>query len=80
MIRCWHLPAEGDEVVDVISQLQDAIRQSGRSLRDLARETDVGADRLSRFMRGQRKLTLPGVAKLCEVLGRKLQSQREKMK
>jgi hypothetical protein len=67
-------------MTNVIRQLQDAIRQSGRSLRDLARETDVGADRLSRFMRGQRSLTLPGVAKLCDVLGLELRSKREKMK
>ena len=64
-------------MTNVIRQLQDAIRQSGRSLRDLGRETDVGADRLSRFMRGQRSLTLPGVARLADALGLELRSKGE---
>jgi hypothetical protein len=33
------------------------------------RDTGISSDRLYRFMSGERTLTLPAAAKLCEVLG-----------
>jgi len=48
-------------------QLRHAIRQSGLSLNEIARTSGVGADRLSRFMRGQRDLTLRAADKLFSV-------------
>jgi hypothetical protein len=52
--------------------LRTAILESGRSLNSLAGETTVDAPRLSRFVRGQRGLTLKGVDSLCAELGLEL--------
>jgi hypothetical protein len=53
---------------DVVEQLREAIRNSGQSLNHLSKLTGVGTDRLSRFVRGERTLTLPAVAKICSAL------------
>lgn len=53
-------------------QLRDAIRESGESLQGLGRRTGVGADRLSRFVRGERGLSLEAAEKLCLALGLRL--------
>jgi hypothetical protein len=55
------------ESAGVVSQLRSAIIGSGRSLNDIGRETGVGPDRLSRFLRGERDLTLAAVEKLCRL-------------
>jgi transcriptional regulator with XRE-family HTH domain len=52
----------------LVSQLRDAIRQSGQSLNQLSLACGVGRDRLSRFMRGERGLTLEAAEKVCRVL------------
>jgi transcriptional regulator with XRE-family HTH domain len=56
---------------DIQQQLRDAIQASGQSLNQLAQASGVDSGRLSRFMRGQRDLTLEGVSRLCQVLGLK---------
>ncbi len=56
----------------VEEQLRDVIRGSGISLTQLGQITGVDSGRLSRFMRGERDLTLAATAKLCEVLRLKL--------
>jgi hypothetical protein len=53
----------------MVREIREAVRESGRSLGELSRATGVGTDRLSRFMRGERTLTLPAAAALCEALG-----------
>jgi transcriptional regulator with XRE-family HTH domain len=53
----------------VAEQLREAIRQSGRSLNQLAADSGVDKSRLSRFLRGERDLTLTATAILCEKLG-----------
>jgi DNA-binding phage protein len=60
----------------LIEQLRDEIRNSGQSLNQLARNAGLGPDQLSRFLRGERTLTLPAVAKVCEALGLGLSRQR----
>jgi transcriptional regulator with XRE-family HTH domain len=52
----------------LVEQLRDAIRQSGHSLNQLSQQCGVGRDRLSRFMRGERDLTLEAAEKVCRVL------------
>ena len=52
----------------MVQQLRDAIRASGRSLNRLSVVCGVGRDRLSRFLRGERGLTLEAAEKICDVL------------
>jgi transcriptional regulator with XRE-family HTH domain len=49
-------------------QLREAIRESGKSLNQLSKVCGVGNDRLSRFMRGERGLTIDAVEKICIAL------------
>jgi transcriptional regulator with XRE-family HTH domain len=49
-------------------QLRDAIRSSGESLNQLSRRCGIGRDRLSRFVRGERDLTVRAAAKICAAL------------
>ncbi len=53
------------ERLPVVRQLQDAVRGCGLSLHELARRTGVSQGQLSRFLRGDRTLTLPAAAQLC---------------
>jgi transcriptional regulator with XRE-family HTH domain len=52
----------------MIVQIQQAVRDSGLTLGELGRTTGVSAGQLSRFLRGERMLSLPATAKLCEAL------------
>jgi transcriptional regulator with XRE-family HTH domain len=53
-------------------QLREAIRESGQTLGQISRNCGVGPDRLSRFLRGERDLTLTGAEKICDALGLQL--------
>ncbi len=59
-------------------QLRKAIRESGQTLNQIGRSSGVGADRLSRFLRGQRDLTLTGAEKICDALGLQLSAKNRK--
>jgi transcriptional regulator with XRE-family HTH domain len=52
----------------LVEQLRDAIRGSGQSLNQLSHACGVGRDRLSRFLRGERGLTLDAAEKICRTL------------
>ena len=58
--------SEGNSLV---VHLREAIKHSGQSLYQLAQATGVGRDRLSRFLRGERDLTLEAADRLCQALG-----------
>src|SRR6476469_2737154 len=53
----------------LIDQLKDAIRQSGRTLYRLSKESGIGHDRLSRFVRGERGLSLEAADAIFRTLG-----------
>jgi transcriptional regulator with XRE-family HTH domain len=53
----------------LIRQLREAISHSGLPLNQLSKASGVHRSALSRFMRGERGLTLDGAAKVCEALG-----------
>jgi DNA-binding phage protein len=53
----------------LVEQLKDAIRGSGRSLTQLSKDCGVATPQLSRFMKGERTLTLPNAEKICRALG-----------
>lgn len=55
--------------IDIERQLRDAISGSGQSLNQLGEAAGVNDAQLSRFMRGQRTLTLETVGRLCRILG-----------
>lgn len=50
---------------DVIQQLRKAIRESGETQLAIAEATGVAQGNLSRFLRGERGLSLDSFAKLC---------------
>jgi hypothetical protein len=50
-------------------QLRERIVDSGRSLYELGRSAGVAPSVLSRFLRGERGLSLVSVDKLCRALG-----------
>lgn len=52
--------------------LRKAVQESGRSLNQLGKLAGVDHTRLSRFVRGERDLTLNAAGRLCEVLGLRL--------
>ncbi len=64
-----------------ISQaLQEAMAKSGVSLAGLERATGISADVLSRFVRGERTLTLPTADKLARHLGLELVKRERRRK
>jgi transcriptional regulator with XRE-family HTH domain len=60
------------EETGLVEQLRQAIRNSGESLNHLGQRSGVSRDRLSRFLRGERDLTLTAAEKLCFALGLRL--------
>ena len=60
--------------------IQQAIRDSGLSINEVARRAGVDAGALSRFMRNERNMILPQIEKLCRVLELSLQLTRKSRK
>jgi len=52
----------------LITQLQEAIRTSGKSLYRVAKDSGVGAAQLGRFMSGKRGLSLDSLDKIFDAL------------
>jgi hypothetical protein len=64
--------AGGGEGLTVTETLREAIRICGLSLNRLGKSCGVGADRLSRFVRGDRDLTGKAIDRVCRALGLRL--------
>jgi transcriptional regulator with XRE-family HTH domain len=60
----------------LVLQIRQAIRDDGRSLNQLAKAAGLDAGRLSRFLRGERDITLGAGCRLAEVLGIELRLPR----
>jgi transcriptional regulator with XRE-family HTH domain len=58
-----------NQPLPLVAQLREVIRASGLSLNELGRRTGVSEGQLSRFIRGDRTLTLPAAAKMCLYFG-----------
>lgn len=54
---------------ELVIALRQAIQRSGQSLNQLSTTCGIDRGRLSRFMRGERDLTLHAGGRLCEALG-----------
>jgi transcriptional regulator with XRE-family HTH domain len=68
------------KAIDLEAQLRDAIGASGQSLNQLGQAAGVDSGRLSRFMRGERGLTLEAAGRLCRVLSLHLAPMAEPSK
>ena len=55
--------------------LRDAIRQSGMTLTDIAKEVGIDKGQMSRFNRGERSLTIPTAEKIGKLLGLELRKK-----
>jgi hypothetical protein len=56
------------EIPGLIDQLREQIRQDGRSLNQIGKDSGVDAARLSRFMSGKRGLSIEALDELFRVL------------
>ena len=63
---------------DLETQLRDAIKKSGLSQSDLAQRSDVNQGQISRFLNGERTLTLESAGSIAKVLGLELKPARKK--
>ena len=53
-------------------QLRQAIKQSGFSQYRLAKLSGTDQSQLSRFMHGERGLSIEGIERICELIGARL--------
>ena len=64
--------------MDLSETIRAAMRDDGRTLNVLGAAAGIDRGRLSRFLRGQRELTLPAASKLCAALGLELRPVRRR--
>jgi hypothetical protein len=57
-------------------QLRTAIRESGLTLTELSKRADLALPMLTRFVKGERGLTLASAEKVCEALRLRLAPDR----
>ena len=58
---------------ELAEMLRSAIRDSGKSLSQIARESGVSQPQLTRFLSGERSLTLTSAASLFDCFGIKVE-------
>ena len=66
---------EGSPLIGV---LKEAIRGSDLTFTELSKRTEVSIPQLTRFVRGERSLTLPAAEKLAVYFGLKLAKDKGK--
>jgi transcriptional regulator with XRE-family HTH domain len=64
----------------LVVQIQELIRASGRSLRDLEKASGVSRGQLSRFLNGKRDLTLTTLGPLLAALGLEVRPKKQRKK
>jgi transcriptional regulator with XRE-family HTH domain len=62
------VPKRQEKELAMIVQIREAIRSSGLSICELSRQSGVSQPQISRFVNGERTLSLPVAARLCEAL------------
>ena len=60
---------DGQGDTGLIAVLQNAVKDSGLSLNQVAKDSGVSQGQLSRFVRGERMLSLVSAAKLFDYFG-----------
>src|SRR5262245_45427194 len=66
------MASDKPEEAGLAEQLRQAIRDCGQTLNQLSTACGVGRDRLSRFVRGERDMTVAAADKICRALGLRL--------
>ncbi len=66
--------------VDLAADIRRAIRQSGLTPYRIATDADVDRAIMTRFVNGERGLTLTTASRICEVLGLELRPVRRTRK
>ncbi len=69
--------AERTTGLPLVEKIRETMRNCGLSLNQLGRKAGVSQPQLSRFLNGERTLTLPAAAKVCEALGLRLVGPEE---
>lgn len=71
-VKCYRLitamPKGKKKEPDLVEVIKAAIKKSGLSLNELSRQAGVAVPQISRFVSGERGLTVAVAAKLCEAL------------
>ncbi|VTR97019.1 xre family transcriptional regulator : : HTH_3 [Gemmata massiliana] len=67
-----------EEGGDLIAILKDAVTQSGLSLNTIAKESGLSQSQLSRFVSGERTISLESAAKLFEYFGLRVVKPKQK--
>jgi ribosome-binding protein aMBF1 (putative translation factor) len=62
------VPTPRADASDLEAVIRDAILKCGRSVNDIAKQAEVSQSVLSRFVRGERTITLPVASRVCVVL------------
>jgi len=65
---------------DIEGQLREAVRKAPMSLNELAAACGVDKGILSRFLRGERSITLTTAARVATILGVELRPRRQSRK
>src|SRR3954463_8693093 len=71
------MPTPRNTDTGLVGLLREAIRESGQCLKQLGQASGIEADRLSRFMRAERDLTLKAAEKVCAAGGFRLAKASE---
>lgn len=66
-----------EQLANLEEQLRTALLRTGLSHHELARRSGVSQPVLSRFISGERSLSLPIASKLCQMLGLRLCGDEE---
>jgi transcriptional regulator with XRE-family HTH domain len=66
------------KIVSMEEQIRKAILASGLAQRDLAKQAGVSHAQISRFLAGERGLSLASAAKICRVVGLRLTTTKER--
>jgi len=56
----------------MIAAIREAIRDSGLTISEISRRSGVSHPQISRFIHGERTMTLPAAARVCAVVGLEL--------
>ena len=57
-------------------QFRAGITHSGKSLKEIAADSEIDDSQLSRFLRGERTITLPTAEKVAAVIGLELKAAK----
>ncbi len=75
-----NLAGQGVNAMGLDAQLRTAIEESGQGQREISRGSGVSQAAISRFLKGERSLTLESASKIFDYLGVRLTPEKPKKK